>query len=205
MELQNRAKPKRRLHAPHVILPPIPLRHLLLPDRDPFPINPHHRDSIHVVLIEADLQRRVVALRPLLEPPFLHDACRLLQLDKLARDVAVEDLEAAAWTDFEDARRGPSKGRDTLRVGKGEVELGGFGTKFGIVGQCGNVDGGAFAGGGCGGGGGCGSGLGGLGGLRYGGARGVFGGDNRSIAGSMLEVLAMFLYQGRSELGKMLP
>lgn len=82
--LQYRTEAERRLDAPHVVFLPISLRRLLqnilayvqarqrkvqsshlLTDGYAFPVHPHDRHRVHVVLLELDLQRTVMPLRPL--------------------------------------------------------------------------------------------------------------------------------------------
>lgn len=84
VHLQHGSKPKCRLDTPDVVLAPIVLSRLFLSDGDALPFHPHHRDSIDIILIEPDAERRVVALRPLRQSPLLHYMGRLLNLDKFA-------------------------------------------------------------------------------------------------------------------------
>ena len=72
-----------------------------------------------------------MALDPLRQPPLLHNQCRFFQFDKLATDVAAEELEFA--TDmgaFEELGRRAGEGGQTVGGSKGGVEFGGCSTEF---------------------------------------------------------------------------
>ena len=87
--------PKRLLDTPDVILKPVPLRHLLLPNRHTLPGHPHDGDVVHVILVELDLQAGVVTLGPLVQTPALDELLRRVQLQVLSGDVAAEEAELA--------------------------------------------------------------------------------------------------------------
>ena len=53
---QYSAKAERLLHAPDVIRFPVLLRDLLLTHRHPFPLHPHIRYGIDIILIKLDAQ-----------------------------------------------------------------------------------------------------------------------------------------------------
>lgn len=123
--------PKCRLDAAHIILVPIPLRDLLLSNRDARPRNPHHRHIIPIVLIKANLLCGVVSRRPLIQSPALDDLRRLLQLLERTTDIPTKDLKLASHLRaLEELRLRTSEGGDALRVGEGLVELCGRGAEL---------------------------------------------------------------------------
>ena len=188
---QYRPKSKRRLNTPHIVLAPISLRRLLLPHRHTLPLHIHHSNGIDIILLELDLQRAEMALRPLRQPPLLLNVRRLFELDKFAGDVAAEDLEFAAGL-----RAVPGFGRCTgegcyaLWVGEGFEQLLRGRAEFLLVGEGCDVD--------FGGGDGCGGEFG-FHFIRLG-DRGAGHDFGRAEAGgwirarSMLDVFAVFLY-----------
>ena len=137
-----RNSPKCSLNASHIILPPVPPHHLLLPNRHPAPLHPHHRHMVRLVLIEPYRQSREVALDPSAQSPFLHNQRRLLKLFEFARDVAPEEAEFSSWVGtFVEAGSRSREGCEALRVGEGLVELRGCGAEFVVFGDGGGVDG----------------------------------------------------------------
>jgi hypothetical protein len=52
---RSRNLPKRLLDTPDIVLAPVPLRDLLLADRNAAPADPHDRHVVHVVLVKVDL------------------------------------------------------------------------------------------------------------------------------------------------------
>lgn len=104
-------------------------------DRDTIPLDAENRDVVHVVLVEPDLLRGKVSLRPLSQSPPLHDQVRLLQLDELSHDVAVENRELAALLGAVELAWWPTrKGSKASGVGKGGEELFGSRAEF-VVGS----------------------------------------------------------------------
>jgi len=83
------------LDRPHIVLGPILLRHLLLPNRHTLPLHSHCRHRVDVILVKSDAQCREVTFRPLLEPPFLRDVFRLVQLCVLAAHIPYQVISDA--------------------------------------------------------------------------------------------------------------
>ena len=132
--------PKRRLQSPLVILPPPPLRPLLLPHRHTHPARPHNGHRIHIILIKVQGQRRKVSLGPSRQSPPLHDLGRFLQAHVLALDTSSKQSELASGVcALEGVRWGASEGGEAGGVGEGGVELGGGGAEFGGRGEGGGV------------------------------------------------------------------
>lgn len=120
----KRDSPKSLLDASDIILAPVPLRNILLANRNTTPTNPHDRNVIDIILIEIDLETREVSRGPLVESPALHDLRGFHELEVLARDVPAEELELATLLGaLEDLGCGAREGRDALRVREGLVEL----------------------------------------------------------------------------------
>lgn len=194
--LQDRAEAKGQLDAPHIVLAPVALRHLLLAHGHAAPLDAHDRHAVDVVLVKVDAQRRVVTRRPLLQAPALHNVRGLLELDVGTGDVAVKQLKLAADLGaLKQLGRRAREGGDALRVGESLVQLVGRGAELFLVGDRCGVDG--LAGGrlGCGGrrvrlGGGA-------------GGREVFGGGEaarRVGPRGVLDVLAMLGNKGTGQL-----
>lgn len=197
----RRHVPESPLDALNVVLKPVALGNVLLANRHTSPLDAHDRDVLNIVLVELDLQRRVVTGRPLVQPPALDDLSRLLQLEILAGDVSAEQLKLATLLgSFEDLGRSPGERGQPLGVREGLVKLGGSGAELLVVGDGCGVDDLALVCLGLGGGRRC---------RRVGrGDRNVLGGGETAGwvgAGCMLDVLAVFSDQSRGELGKLLP
>ena len=144
MPTRGSHSPKSPLDAADVVLKPVALGHLFLTNRHAGPLDAHNRDAVGIVLVKLDLQRRVVAGGPLVQTPALNNLGGLLQLQVLARDVAVEDLKLAALLGpLKDLGRGAGEGGDPLGVCEGLVELLGSGAELLVVAHRGRVDDGA--------------------------------------------------------------
>ena len=129
--LDSRHSPKRLLHSPHIIPLPIPLHHLLLSHRHPGPRNAHICHVVNLVLIEDDLLMARMPLRPLRQPPLLHDLCRLVKRHELARHVAVEDREFGARRGaFKDSWERTCECREARGIGEGLEQLFSSGAEF---------------------------------------------------------------------------
>lgn len=193
----NPNSPKGPLDAPDIVLKPVVLGNFLLADGDAGPLDAHNSDLVDVVLVELDLQGRVVTLGPLLKTPLLDNLGRLGQLDVLARHVAAEQLELAARLGtLEHLGRGTGESGNATGVGEGLVELLGGGAELLVVGDGGGVY--DTAGAGLGRGDGC---------ARGGCLRNELGGGEaaRGVgAGSVLDILAVLGNEGRRELQELL-
>ena len=190
--------PKSPLDAADVVLKPVVLGNLLLADGDAGPLDAHNSDLVNVVLVELDLQGRVVVGGPLLKTPLLDNLDGLLKLDELADHVSAEQLELAARLGTL-PNLGGSAGEsgNAAGVGEGLVELLGGGAELLVIGDGSGVY--DLAGAGLAGGNGGRAGVGSLGNELGGGeaARGVG-------AGRMLDILAVLGDEGRGELQELL-
>ena len=128
---QNSAEAERLLDAPDVVLSPISLSDLFLANGDSAPANSHHRDIVNIILIEIDLQTRIMSFWPLIQSPALNDLCGLNKLEIFASDVASEQLKfAPLFGAFEDLGRSSGESSNTLWIGEGLVKLGSWGSEL---------------------------------------------------------------------------
>jgi hypothetical protein len=190
--------PESLLDAANIVHVPVLLGDIFLTNGNARPSNTHLSNTIEIILVEVDLQRTEVTLRPLSQTPLLDNLLGLVESHELASDIAVEDGELAANLGaLKLAGRTTCEGSNALRIGEGIVELAGCGAE--LIGGChgGGVDGDLA---GLGGSGGLSGGsLGGLGLGVDGGLGEAAGGVN---AGSVLEVLGVLGDEGVGELAQ---
>jgi hypothetical protein len=191
--------PESLLNAADIVHFPVLFGDIFLADRDARPGDTHLGNAIDIILVEVDLQRAEVALRPLRKTPCLDDLLRLVESNELSSDVAVKDSELA--TDLgtlELARSAACERSNALRVRESVIELAGCSAELvrGSHGGCVHDGVAGLRGGGLRGGG-----LGGLG-LRV---DAGFGEAARWVdARSVLEVLGVLGDQGAGECGQSL-
>jgi hypothetical protein len=116
--------PKRRLDASDIIFTPVSLGHILLANWDSRPGDPHHGNTIDVILVEFNGLLGVVTSRPLVQAPGLDDLLGLFQLQVLARHITIKELPLSTLLrtfKFLWGRAGESS--QSLRVGEGLVQL----------------------------------------------------------------------------------
>jgi hypothetical protein len=197
-ERLRRDIPESLLDAADIVHLPVLFGDILLAKRDAGPGDTHLGNTIDIILVEVDLQRAEVTLRPLRKTPRLDNLLRLVESNKLSSDIAVEDGELAADLGaIELARRAACERSNALRVRESAVELAGCGAELVRGGHSGCVHNGL-------------AGLGGGGSLRGGGPGGlglrVDGGLGEAAgwvdAGSVLEVLGVLGDQGAGEFGQ---
>ena len=190
--------PESLLNAANIVHVPVLLGDILLTNRNARPRNTHLSNTIDIILIEVDLLRTEVTLRPLGKTPLLDNLLGLVEGDELSSHVSVEDSELAAdLSALELARRAARERGDALRVREGVVELAGCGAELVRSRHGGCVDGDLTSLRGSSGGlRGWGVGL----GLRVDGGLGEA--DRWVDAWGVLEVLAVLGDQGRGEAGE---
>ena len=119
----------------HVIFLPVTLSDFLLADGNSTPSHPHDGNTIHVILVQINLEFGEVPGRPLLQSPALYYLGRLLEVQVLATNIAVKDLKLAAFLgSFKDLWWRAREGGYPLRVCKGLVHL--FGCRSKLLGVC---------------------------------------------------------------------
>lgn len=123
--------PKSLLDAAHIVHFPVLLGDIFLANRDTGPGNPHLSNTVHVVLVEVDLQSTEVALGPLGQTPLLLDQLVRLEFRVFADDIAVEDGELCAnIAALELARGSAGECGNALRVCEGAVQFLGGGAEL---------------------------------------------------------------------------
>lgn len=144
---QDGTESKGGLDAPHVILIPVPLCWLLLPDWYSLPVHAHDSDSVDIILLELDLERTVVVRRPLGQSPFLLNVGGPLKLHIRSRDITAEDLEFGTLVcTLEYLRRGARESCNALWICESLEQLLGSRAKLLLVGELRCVDHRAFVG-----------------------------------------------------------
>ncbi|RBQ99469.1 hypothetical protein VDGD_20080 [Verticillium dahliae] len=201
MQLGLRAKgghlPEGALDAVHIVLLPVALGDVLLANRNAGPGHAHQGNVVDVVLVELNAQLGEVASGPLLETPALHDPLGGLQLQVLARDIAIKELELAALLGtLKHLRRRTGKGSNATGISEGLVQLVGRGTELSCLIQGNSVHDASIVG------------LSGGLGCRLGSAcrrMHLGGGEAAGWVGPrrVLDILAMLSNEGRRELGEL--
>lgn len=116
--------PECLLDAANVVHVPVLFGDVLLANGNTSPGHPHLGNSIDIVLVEVDLQRTEVTLRPLGQAPLLDDLLRLIELGEFAGHIAIEDGELASDLGaLELARRGASESGNPLGISEGVVQF----------------------------------------------------------------------------------
>ena len=133
--------PKRLLNASDVIFSPVPLCNFFLANRNSSPVNPHDRNIVNIILIEIDLEARVMSLRPLIQSPALDNLGRFNKLEVFARNITAKQLVLSTFLcTLEELWSRACESSDTLRVGKSQVAFGSWGTELLCVGQLNGIN-----------------------------------------------------------------
>lgn len=143
--LDNQIKhlPESSFDTLNIVLLPVSSRHLLLSHRNPVPCHPHNSHTVRIILIENNLQLRVMPRSPLCQSPLLQDLRRLLQYEIFPRDITSKELELPTNVGtLESFGRSTREGCDPLGVGKSRVKFFGCSLELGCRGQGGCVHGG---------------------------------------------------------------